>query len=752
MFNKFLFILLIFLLAFSSQDVFGQDSSSRLDSLFQLGDSLVVKGDLNRAKEVFESALKIDEGSQAARAALGKIAYQMENWGDVKDRFGEILEFDPENLEALYYRAISYRESGKYKALLQRKLDWNKSKKYFLQAIETDSLFEDVLFQFALLKRYQEDYEEAILLNHAQMRLKPGLSQPQVEMFKFYRYFVLHRSRKKAIQWLDTQPWDDATYAKGEKLRRDEKVDNAISLFLDLLDKSLLMPRQPIYLSLARIYYQRKEISRADNYFWTAVNEIRNDVEAALVLEDVKYILKDEELAEYRALVSMPDKIEFFHKLWVSRDPTPASDTNVRLAEHYRRLLYADEYFIYDGFRTWFNNPDKLTYLNFNAVYKLNEEYNDKGFIYIRHGQRDDWASTVAENMPSNESWLYYPTNTTPEMTFHFFLENTINFWRLGPVIIDTQMLDDRIHWGPIYSRMARANPLERMSIQNEMAEESKKSITNALATDRHTWAEKVEPILIPYTGATFRGENGETIMEIYYGIPIEKLDFKKQTEEKKIAVESGFSLHDNDWNLVKKTQDEILVPAEKSKNYIEINRFAVKPDSYRVAFHVRQPETEILGGWKLLVIADDYSKDELAMSEIELASRIEPSNADSRFVKNGLTVVPNPASNFSKKNPVYIYFEIYGLELADKTNQFAIEYTLTLLKDKTRKFLGIFGGGGKSSITTEIDREGANEMSVEYLAIDASSMKAGDYELKVKVTDKQSGDSVFRMKNLTLL
>ena len=752
MFKKSPFIFFSFLILIFCSSSFAHNTTSKVDSLFQLGDSLVVKGNLNQAKKVFESILKIDKNSVTARAALGKIAYQQEDWGEVKNRFGEILDRDSDNPEALYYRAISYRETGKFKALLQRKLDWNKSKKYFLQVIEQDSLFQDVLYQFGRLQRYREKYEEAVLLGHAQIRLKPELIEPRVRIFKFYRYLVVHRGRKKAIAWLDQQPWDYAIYAKGEKLRRDGKLNQAGTLFQSLLAKPLYMPRQPIYLSLARICYQQKEMNQAEKYFWNAVDEIRYEVEAAIVFEDVKYVLKDEELFEYRALSSMQDKIDFFHKIWVSRDPTPASEKNFRLAEHYRRLLYADKYFMFDRFRTWFNNPDKLTYLNFNPVYKLNEEYNDKGFIYIRHGQRDDWAATIAENVPHNESWLYYQTDTTPQMTFHFFLENTINFWRLGPVIIDSQMLDDRIHWGGIYFRMARANPLERLAIQNEMAEESRKSVTAALASDRHTWEQKVKPLQIPFSGATFRGDNGKTLLEIYYGIPLDDLEHKKKNENKTIAIENGFALHDSDWNLVEKNQAEIFVPALKSQNYIEINRFVVEPDSYHVAFHIRQPGTDLLGGWKLLIVADDYSASDLGMSEIELASKIQPATSKTKFVKNDLTVVPNPSSSFSKKKPVYIYFEIYGLTQSERSSNFSIEYTLTLLKSKAKKFLGIFGGGGKSSITTKIDREGKDEMSVEYLAIDVSSVKAGDYELKVEVKDEATGKTVSQTRKMTLL
>jgi len=730
---------------------FAQSIQSKIDSLQSVADSLLHQGKIVRAKPIYEAILKLDDNGLAARAALGKIAYQVEEWGEVKHHFSEIIDRDPDNAEAIYYRAIAYRESGKFKVLLQRKLDWDKSDRLFERLIEMDSLYHDVLFQCALLQRYRERYEQAIRLCHRQMKLKPALIEPHVQIFRFYRYLIVHRKSREALRWLESQQRDEAAYAIGELLRREDKLEQAEQHFLSLLNRPLHMPRQPIDLALARIHYEKKAVALAEKYFWTAVDAIHSEAEAALVFEDIKYILKSEELSAYRSLNTSSQYWDFFRKLWVSRDPTPAMTSNSRLAEHYRRLLYADRYYGYDGFRNWFNNPDKLSYLQFNSVYKMNEEYNDKGFIYIRHGQRDDWAATLGEEIAQNESWLYYQTESTPRMTFHFFLENTTQFWRLGPVVIDSQMLEDRFTWGSIYSRMARADPLERLALQNEMAEQSQQSIVSALATDRHTWEQKIDPLLIPYSGATFRGEAGKTLLEIYYAIPLNQLNLKKQTDDNRIKLETGFSLHDGDWNVVSKREDSLFVPATKSMASIEIQRFQVEPDTYTVAFHVRQPETNILGGWKFKIHADDYAAAGLVMSEIELALNIEPASVRTKFSKHGLNITPHPASRFPTKKPMYLYFEIYGLTVIEQRSEFSIEYTLTLLNNSSRKFLGLFGRGGKSFIATRMDREGNGEMSVEYLAIDTSRMASGEYDLQVKATDKRTGESVVRSKKVTL-
>ena len=524
--SKFLFflMLIISLCYFFPTITPAQKKSPDINNLLIKGDSLLAIKKVEAAKDVFKSVLKIDKNSLHALSNLGKIAVEQQNWGEAKDRFGEILNKDPENLEAHYYRGICYRETGKFKALLLRKLDWNKSKKHFLKVIQSDSFYKDVLYQFARLKRYREKYEEAIQLCQAQIRLRPELVEPHVKLFRFYRYFITHNKEKEAVSWLKKQPGDEAKYAIGETLRRAGKLEQADLIFQSLLKKALKMPGQPIYLSLARIYSQKKHSSETEKYFWLAVDNIKNNIEAELVLEDVKYIITDRELNNYLSLNSIKEKIDFFHALWTSRNPLPASKNNVRLTEHYKRILYAEKYYEYDGFRTWFNNPDKFGYLDFTKTYSLNNEFNDKGLIFIRHGKADEWAATAGEDVPSNESWLYFKTEKMPKMTFHFLLENSAGYWRFSPTITDPRMVSDRVTWGNIYHRLLRGDPLERYALEQEMAAESRIAVSQGLSTDRHTWDKKTKLLPIPFSTATFRGADGKTILEVYYAISLAPL------------------------------------------------------------------------------------------------------------------------------------------------------------------------------------------------------------------------------------
>lgn len=728
-----------------------QLDSAAVSQALARGDSLLLCQEYPAARDAYREALKLDAGALPAWLGLGKIDLALENWAAAGDHFLQVLEHDQQHLEAHYFRGICTRETGKFKALLLRKMDWDKSQKHFRFVIQRDSLYRDVLWQYAQLLRYREDYQGAIQAAQAQVRLRPELIEPQVKLFRVYRYFITHTQLSEAIAWLERQAWEPARWAIAEKYRRDGNLAAAESLLTALLQQPLTMPRQPIYLSLAKILYLKKLPRQAEAYYWQAIREIDNDIAADLVFEDVKYIVTDEELAHYRSLTTIPDKQHFFVVLWTRRDPTPAAEVNVRLAEHYRRLCYAEKNFEYDGFRTWFNNPDTMGYLELTSAYRLNEEYNDKGLIYIRHGQHNDWAVTLNENSPANETWVYYRTPTTPAMTFHFALENTTQYWRFTPFITDPAMLEDRLHLGSIYYRMQRANPLEFRMYLEEMAQQSRRSVQAGLSTDRHTWDQPLKPLELPSSITTFRGSEGRTVIEIHYGFGLSSIMAESRGSDNPIVIERGVKIHNLNWNPVAHHQDQMQLPQQPTDSYLDLYRFEIPPDSYHVALHVRPLGTNLLGGWKLDCRIPNYHQPGLALSEVELATRIEPTSAKSKFAKNGLLVLPNPTHSFSLDKPVYIYFEIYQLrpDAAGKTS-FLIDYSLTLRKASDGGLLRLFRGG-KSTIGTRIEREGNSERSVEYLALDVSKLKRGEYELTIQVTDRHSGQSARQRRGLAL-
>lgn len=728
--------------------------------LVQKGKTLLAANKLKEAEQNFKKALQRERKFVPAMVGLGEVYFAKKDWGEANDWYDKVLDQEPENLDAMYHRAICYRECGVPKALLLRKLDWDNSAKHFNQILARDSSFYDTLFQYAKLLRYREDYTDAILMGHRQVRLRPEQVESQRGLLRFYQHFLDNKKNEEVLAWLREHDSEPARYFIGEAHRRANKLAPADSVFQQLLASKPAVTLMPLQLSWTRLHYQQKQYEAAERAYWQAVDGIRDQLDAELVFEDAKYLVNDAELQQFRQLAAPADYIAFFRRFWVRRDPTPAAEYNIRLAEHYRRLLLAEKDYVFDGFRTWFNSPDKLNYQKFPPTFYLNDRFNDRGLIYIRQGEPDERVVTGGDNFV--ESWRYQARVNSPELIFHFVVDEnaTGNNWRLAPFIDTPQFWEDRANWGPAYSRFLHSDDLEHLSLVEAIGQQSRAAVDTGFRFDRHTWDKNVQPINAFAYAAFFKAPEGKSYFDLYYNLPLPSENELAHAGNASTLCEHGVTLHDLQWRRVEQRHDEIrrdqIPDLAKMPSLIGQYHFAVQPDSYHVAFFIRQPATNRLGGWKDELRVPKFDEEKLAISSLVLASSITPAEGNDLFVKNGLRIFPVPAKRFARSQPVYIYFEIYNLKPdATGKSSFLVEYTTLLRKEKksgAKKVFAAFGSKTKPSTTLALEREATGTTSVEYLALDLNKAGTGDFRLTIKVKDKNSGRQSEGFIDLTLL
>ena len=249
------------------------------------GDRLLAGGNKGEAEDAYRQALEEDENLLAAYAGLARVAFAEEDWERASGWAGEILRRDPESREGHYLRGIAERERAKFRTLLQRQ-HWKRAERDLEAVLARDSLYRDVLYQFARLRRYGEAYEEAIRLGEAQVRLKPELAEAQRGLFRFYDYYVRHTPTSEALAWLEEQRSPHARYATGEALRRDGRLADADAAFAALVNEETDVPPQPVLLARARIAYAQDEPEKAQAFVEEAIERIGGGLGAALVFED----------------------------------------------------------------------------------------------------------------------------------------------------------------------------------------------------------------------------------------------------------------------------------------------------------------------------------------------------------------------------------------------------------------------------------------------------------------------------------
>lgn len=84
--------------------------------------------------------------------------------------------------------------------------------------------------------------------------------------------------------------------------------------------------------------------------------------------EDVRWIITDQERADFKKLADDKERDRFIAEFWERRNPTPGRSRNIVKEEHFQRLAYVDQHFSEDvpGWKT------------------------DRGRVYIMWGPPDD--------------------------------------------------------------------------------------------------------------------------------------------------------------------------------------------------------------------------------------------------------------------------------------------------------------------------------------------------------------------------
>ena len=100
--------------------------------------------------------------------------------------------------------------------------------------------------------------------------------------------------------------------------------------------------------------------------------------------EDVRWIVTDEERADFKKLTSDDQRDKFVEDFWDRRNPTPQSSENPYKEEHYRRIAYANTHFA-AGVPGW---------------------KTDRGRFYIMYGPPDS-VDSKARFAPPTETWHY---------------------------------------------------------------------------------------------------------------------------------------------------------------------------------------------------------------------------------------------------------------------------------------------------------------------------------------------------------
>jgi GWxTD domain-containing protein len=532
------------------------------------------------------------------------------------------------------------------------------------------------------------------------------------------------------------------------------------------------------------------------------IGAIENAREADLYWHDIRPIASPEAEAEFQRL-DMAAKRAYLLTFWQRLADQSFTSVDERVAEHYRRLHHT-----YENYRL--DLPERRHYSSTAAyVPPWQTGFDDRGAIYLRHGEPNDTATHAGPDYEKNISWRYDRDDGDP-LVFHFVSDEDIQDFKLvrrlsDVVITDSSKLsgqqrfsrscgvgggcdnyDRRIleterealrdlyssrgHLDPYYDRAATS-----LDAQILETEEINLARDIAIATSTQSYMPELPqaPLLYPVYPVAFKNASGGAEVLFYYALPISEISV--------LPYGSGGSEIDYRYQLLVNTpgdqqplarqEDDVKIasakpiPREAGVMLPGVRPVAVGPGDYEYGMKLTDLNSGRFNVRQGAIHVDDFAKPGLSMSGIVLASRINPANDPANpFVRWGrLKVLPLPSRLYRRTQPVFVYYEVYGLSAdAAGAGNYRTTYTLEsrqLDRNIVARFFSsvgelLTGGEEKGSITYSFERSqpGVVDPLLEYFSLDVSESPPGDYILTVEIEGLETSSSLRRQVELSLV
>ena len=666
----------------------------------------------------------------------------------------KIMKTDKKN-PALYHlkgQIFTFRSINKEKSDPEGIFFRREAEEAFKEALRYENENIEILLDYGSLKKGQGYWAEAERLFKRVIRIDPlniDAYSHLVDLFKD-NLNKLHDIRQELAQTdrLYNSPYSKVALGKLYLHLEDYFEAERMLLKAVEMDSSSYL----IFKYLSEAYYELNNYEKFTQSYYSYLKKIDKKEEFDNLYWEVIDILSDSEAVEFES-ADLEGRKEFFLNLWKNKNPNQLSESNERLVEHIKRLKYA-----------------RKQYTAFNK-----RGYDDRGRWYIKLGDPDaKWTEPMAKpapyggfvtQVPPNESWSYQSID--PNLTFDFEGNRAGNFKEVPYFAGETgrQMYQERMHLGGIYALLGVARDEENF----ETLAQQEVGMRHAAVTEMEI---KIEHYVPKFNFKTeldynidicqFKGENGKTLTEIYYGLYNGKLtpEFDPETNYYVLKLNVDFLMRDSLNNEIirdKFTQESRFRSEQALKESISVDKKDLILDKGKFEFYVQilEKNSNIGNVFLIPLKVRDFNFDTVMISDIQFSNNIRAARTRDKYVKNGINIFPYPFVEISRNRQLNVYYEIYNLTKNDKSRtDYEITYNVQIVKRNESLLKKIFGGGSdlKESISFSIRRSETESNTFETTAFDLSNLKFGEYKLTVTIKDFVSEKSTSISDNFILI
>src|SRR5713226_969410 len=486
--------------------------------------------------------------------------------------------------------------------------------------------------------------------------------------------------------------------------------------------------------------------------------------------DEVPEIITETERLAFLRLSTNEEREQFIEIFWQKRNPEPDSPNNTAREEHYRRLAYADEHF----------------------ASGIAGRKTDRGRIYIIWGPPDEIESHPTGgtyDRPSEQGGG--STTTTPwEMWRYRHLEGIGE--NIEIEFVDTSGSGEyHITRDPCEKDALAHVPGAGPSLSEMMGQSSKAgrfsningttcpmpiggtsaNMDEFASLDRFfrvqrpperfkDLEEKVSSRIVhsdihmDYRTYFLRVTSNTVLVPITIQVPNRELSFQSR-QGLHSAVLNLYGRISTPGGVVAQTFEDVISCDfaeslfQSSLNLSSIYQKSVPLRSglYRLDLVIKDTTSGNLGVFNTVVRVPHFEDDKLDASSLILADQIEPVPSQQigtgQFVLNSYKVRPRLSREFSSKDKLGIFLQLYNLKVDDTSHKTDVSVAYRVMRERHEVWRAVE--------TADHLHQGGEQLTIQrYLPVD--SLAPGRYTIEVIAIDLLTNETIIRTADFTLI
>ncbi len=575
------------------------------------------------------------------------------------------------------------------------------------------------------------------------------------------RLDVAHRATRLAAQ--GPAGGDPAVQlARGRLEREVGEADSAVAAFGAALaagaDSGIAL------LELARSQYFARRAADGWATYFAGARAAESVAAVAGYREDLGWIAGAAELAAFDALADPAARGEWLVRFWTQRDADEAREPGERLCEHYRRWFYA---------RRRFRLVSRHRHYDIAETFRSTQaELDDRGVIYLRHGDPDDRAAYLCppgeRACAPNESWRY--RRREGDLVFHFVAREDVQDYKLVESLVDVlgfgravraqgtrdpvvqELYDSRRQFGEPYSRLGHGLGT-RGSLLAEERVQGRRTIAAGTTTDshRHRFGAPLPVRVAEFVVGRREAAAPAQELHVVFAIPAARLTPLPGPRGVHYPFQFRLRVIDDRGRTVAAIDTVRVFAASaalaRGEFLTGLLSAPVPPGQLRYRLLVA-----VAGG----EAGDLVAVDSLAVPTLD-GSHTAVSGLVLGRVGSGLAWLPpgdtvplNPLGHYPQGSSVELYYEVHGL---DAGREYRTEITLEPARGPSvlGRVRGLFGGR-RSPVQIAFDAVAAGPVTRVRRSVALEDLKRGAYVLTVRVTDPRGGAVLERSQRIEVV